>query len=240
MKTVKEMSQLSGVSVRTLHYYDEIDLLKPSQVAENGYRYYDHEAIERLQEILLFRELEFPLKTIKKIVDSPSYDRKVALTKQIALLEAKKSHLEGILAHARRLQEGGDTMTFTAYDKSQLQALETEAKERWGETQAYQTFEAKTDKKAFAQVTDEMLAIMAEFGSLKDLDVADNKVQAQVKVLQDYISDHFYPCSPEILAGLGKMYAADNRFSQTIDQAGGAGTADFVSCAIERYCKESE
>ncbi|MGT2929442.1 MerR family transcriptional regulator [Streptococcus dentasini] len=236
MKTVKEMSQLSGVSVRTLHYYDEIDLLKPSQVAENGYRYYDHQAIERLQEILLFRELEFPLKTIKKIVDSPSYDRKVALTKQIALLEAKKAHLEGVLAHARRLQEGGDTMTFTAYDKSQLQALETEAKERWGDTRAYQIFEAKTDKEAFAQVTDEMLTIMAEFGSLKDLDVADNKVQAQVKVLQDYISDHFYPCSPEILAGLGKMYAADNRFSQTIDQAGGAGTADFVSCAIEQYC----
>lgn len=236
MKTVKEMSQLSGVSVRTLHYYDEIDLLKPSQVAENGYRYYDHQAIERLQEILLFRELEFPLKTIKKIVDSPSYDRKVALTKQIALLEAKKAHLEGVLAHARLLQEGGDTMTFTAYDKSQLQALETEAKERWGETQAYQTFEAKTDKKDFAQVTDEMLTIMAEFGRLRDLDAADDKVQAQVKVLQDYISEHFYPCSPEILAGLGKMYAADNRFSQTIDQAGGAGTTDFVSRAIERYC----
>ncbi|WP_019785593.1 MerR family transcriptional regulator [Streptococcus sobrinus] len=203
MKTVKEISQLSGVSVRTLHYYDEIDLLKPSQVAENGYRYYDHKAI----------------------------------AEQIKLLELKKAHLEGVLAHARRLQDGGDTMTFTAFDKSQLEALETEAKERWGSTQAYQAFAAKTDQKDFAKMTDEMSVVMAEFGRLKNLAVTDDKVQAQVKVLQDYISENFYPCSPEILASLGKMYVADNRFSQTIDQVSGAGTAQFVSQAIAHYCK---
>lgn len=237
MRTVKELSQLSGVNVRTLHYYDEIDLLKPSQVAENGYRYYDHKAIARLQEILLFRELEFPLKTIKKIVDSPSYDQQAALAKQIKLLEVKKAHLEGVLAHARRLQDEGDTMTFTAFDKSQLEVLETEAKERWGSTQAYQAFAAKTNQKDFAKMTDEMSVVMAEFGRLKNLAVTDDKVQAQVKVLQDYISENFYPCSPEILASLGKMYVADNRFSQTIDQVGGAGTAQFVSRAIAHYCK---
>lgn len=203
MKTVKEISQLSGVSVRTLHYYDEIDLLKPSQVAENGYRYYDHKAI----------------------------------AEQIKLLELKKAHLEGVLAHARRLQDGGDTMTFTAFDKSQLEALETEAKERWGDTQAYQAFAAKTDQKDFAKMTDEMSVVMAEFSRLKNLAVTDDKVQTQVKVLQDYISENFYLCSPEILASLGKMYVADNRFSQTIDQVGGAGTAQFVSQAIAHYCK---
>lgn len=203
MKTVKEISQLSGVSVRTLHYYDEIDLLKPSQVAENGYRYYDHKAI----------------------------------AEQIKLLELKKAHLEGVLAHARRLQDGGDTMTFTAFDKSQLEALETEAKERWGDTQAYQAFAAKTDQKDFAKMTDEMSVVMAEVGRLKNLAVTDDKVQTQVKVLQDYISENFYLCSPEILASLGKMYVADNRFSQTIDQVGGAGTAQFVSQAIAHYCK---
>ncbi|AWN20273.1 MerR family transcriptional regulator [Streptococcus sobrinus] len=203
MKTVKEMSQLSGVSVCTLHYYDEIDLLKPSQVAENGYRYYDHKAI----------------------------------AEQIKLLELKKAHLEGVLAHARRLQDGGDTMTFTAFDKSQLEALETEAKERWGDTQAYQAFAAKTDQKDFAKMTGEMSVVMAEFGRLKNLAVTDDKVQTQVKVLQDYISENFYLCSPEILASLGKMYVADNRFSQTIDQVGGVGTAQFVSQAIAHYCK---
>ena len=78
---------------------------------------------------------------------------------------------------------------------------------------------------------------MAEFGRLKNLAVTDDKVQTQVKVLQDYISENFYLCSPEILASLGKMYVADNRFSQTIDQVGGAGTAQFVSQAIAHYCK---
>ena len=91
MKSVKEVSQLSGVSVRTLHYYDEIDLLKPSVVAENGYRYYNRDAVVRLQEILLYRELDFPLKKIKEIVGQPGYDKVQALRDQIKLLELKKS-----------------------------------------------------------------------------------------------------------------------------------------------------
>ena len=85
MKSVKEVSQLSGVSVRTLHYYDEIDLLKPSVVAENGYRYYNRDAVVRLQEILLYRELDFPLKKIKDIVGKPGYDKVQALRDQIKL-----------------------------------------------------------------------------------------------------------------------------------------------------------
>lgn len=93
-RDLKEMSQLSGVSVRTLHYYDEINLLTPSFVADNGYRYDDNAAFEKLQEILLFRELEFPLKDIKKIVGNAAYDRDAALKDQIQFLELKKQHLE--------------------------------------------------------------------------------------------------------------------------------------------------
>ena len=104
MKSVKEVSQLSGVSVRTLHYYDEIDLLKPSVVAENGYRYYNRDAVVRLQEILLYRELDFPLKKIKEIVGQPGYDKAQALRDQIKLLELKKSRLEAVIAHAKALQ----------------------------------------------------------------------------------------------------------------------------------------
>ena len=99
MKSVKEVSQLSGVSVRTLHYYDEIDLLKPSVVAENGYRYYNRDAVVRLQEILLYRELDFPLKKIKEIVGQPGYDKVQALRDQIKLLELKRSRLEAVIAH---------------------------------------------------------------------------------------------------------------------------------------------
>lgn len=117
MKSVKEVSQLSGVSVRTLHYYDEIDLLKPSVVAENGYRYYNRDAVVRLQEILLYRELDFPLKKIKEIVGQPGYDKVQALRDQIKLLELKKSRLEAVIAHAKALQMEEEEMSFEALIK---------------------------------------------------------------------------------------------------------------------------
>ena len=93
MKTVKEVSLLTGVSVRALHHYDAIGLLKPAKVTEAGYRLYDTASLERLQQILLFRELEFPLKEIKAILESPDFDRNKALEQQISLLELKKEHL---------------------------------------------------------------------------------------------------------------------------------------------------
>ncbi|HEL1644971.1 TPA: MerR family transcriptional regulator [Streptococcus suis] len=237
MKTVKEMSQLSGVSVRTLHYYDEINLLTPSFIAENGYRYYDNEAFEKLQEILLFRELEFPLKEIKKIVGNAAYDREAALKDQIQLLELKKRHLEKVIQHAKSLQQKGENyMNFEVFDKSDLLAFQEEAKERWGNTTAFQEFSAKTNQEGFAQISSEMSGIMMEFGKMKNLSADDSKVQKQVEVLKAYISENFYNCTNEILASLGQMYIADNRFTQFIDQVGGEGTAAFVSQAIAIYC----
>lgn len=106
MKTVKEISHISGISVRTLHYYDEIDLLPPSFVGENGYRYYDDESLIKLQEILLFKELEFPLKKIKEIMDSPNYDRNQALLDQIRWLELKKQRLEEVILNMLSLSRG--------------------------------------------------------------------------------------------------------------------------------------
>lgn len=239
MKTVKEMSQLSGISVRTLHYYDEINLLTPSFIADNGYRYYDNEAFEKLQEILLFRELEFPLKEIKKIVENVVYDREAALKDQIQLLELKKRHLEKVIQHAKSLQQkGGNYMNFEVFDKSDLLAFQEEAKERWGKTAAFQEFSAKMNQEGFAQISEEMSAIMMEFGQLKKLSADDSNVQSQVEALKDYISDNFYECTNEVLASLGQMYIADNRFTQFIDRAGGAGTAVFVSQAIAVYCQE--
>lgn len=236
MKTVKEMSQLSGVSVRTLHYYDEIDLLKPTVVAENGYRYYDHLAILRLQEILLYRELDFPLKKIKEIVEQPGYDKKQALLDQIRLLELKRNRLDSIIQHAKALQMEEEEMAFEAYDQKTIQAFEAEAKKRWGNTQAYQDFEHQPSAD-FAQVAQDMAPLMKKFGELREKDVTDLAVQAQVAGLKDYISQHFYPCDKTVLAGLGQMYVEDNRFTTFIDQIGGAGTASFISEAIAVYCQ---
>ena len=101
MKTVNEVSKLTGVSIRTLHYYDEIGLLHPTEVTEAGYRLYDDTALERLQHIMLFRELEFPLKEIKEIVDNPNFDRSKALEQQIKLLTLKKEHIENLIIYAR-------------------------------------------------------------------------------------------------------------------------------------------
>lgn len=236
MKSVKEVSQLSGVSVRTLHYYDEIDLLKPSVVAENGYRYYNRDTVVRLQEILLYRELDFPLKKIKEIVGQPGYDKVQALRDQIKLLELKKSRLEAVIAHAKALQMEEEEMSFEAFDQKAVEAFQEEAQARWGQTEAYQAFVAKGEE-SFPEVTKEMTAIMSTFGQLKEYNPGDDSVQEQVKSLQDYISQHFYPCNQTVLAGLGQMYQTDNRFSSFIDKVGGSGTAAFLAEAIRIYCQ---
>ena len=235
MKSVKEVSQLSGVSVRTLHYYDEIDLLKPSVVAENGYRYYNRDAVVRLQEILLYRELDFPLKKIKEIVGQPGYDKVQALRDQIKLLELKRSRLEAVIAHAKALQMEEEEMSFEAFDQKAMEEFQEEA-QAWGQTEAYQVFVAKGEE-SFPEVTKEMTAIMSTFGQLKESNPDDNSVQEQVKVLQDYISQHFYPCDQTVLAGLGLMYQTDNCFSSFIDKVGGSGTAVFLAEDICIYCQ---
>lgn len=119
MKTVKEVSKLAGVSVRTLHYYDTIGLLKPTEVTGAGYRLYDDAALERLQAILLFRELEFSLKEIKGIMNSSGFDRRKALEQQIKLLELKREHLDNLIDFARGIKAiGVRNLSFKAFDTS--------------------------------------------------------------------------------------------------------------------------
>ena len=144
MRTVNEVSKLAGVSIRTLHYYDRIGLLPPSGITETGYRLYDDTALERLQCILLFRELQFPLKDIKKIMDSPGFDKDKALEQQITLLELKKEHLENLIELARDVKRKGvKKLDFKAFDTKKMDEYAKEAKARWGETAAYKEYEEK-------------------------------------------------------------------------------------------------
>ena len=116
MKTVKEVSKLTGISIRTLHHYDAIGLLKPTRVTEAGYRLYDSKALERLQAILLFRELQFPLKEIGRILDSPGFDPVSALEQQIKLLQLQRERLDALITHAQNLQKKGEwIMKFKGY-----------------------------------------------------------------------------------------------------------------------------
>ena len=142
MKTVKEVSQLTGVSVRALHHYDAIGLLKPTRVTEAGYRLYDDTALARLQSILLFRQLQFPLKDIKSILDSPKFQPMEALEQQIHLLELQREQLDRLLSHARYIQKAGVfSMDFSKFDTSKINAYAAQAKAKWGNTEAWQEFE---------------------------------------------------------------------------------------------------
>ncbi len=238
--TVQEVSRLAGVSVRTLHYYDQIGLLRPTTVTETGYRLYDDTALERLQQILLFRELEFPLKDIKTILDQPDFDRNKALSQQIELLTLKKERLERLIRFAREIKEtGAATMEFQVFDTSNIDAYTRQAKAQWGDTAAYREFEQKTagqPEDAQMAAAEGLMDVFRGFGALRDQSPEAPAVRTQVEALQAYLSAHYYTCTPEILAGLGQLYA-QGEFAENIDRAGGPGTAALVSAAIEVYCR---
>ena len=242
MKTVKEVSAISGVSVRTLHHYDAIGLLKPSQVTDAGYRLYDGRALERLHTILLLRQLQFPLKQIRQILDSPDFDPLTALTDQIRLLELQREHLDALIAHARQIQTTGViTMDFSAFDNRKAEAYAAEARKKWGTTGAYREYEDKTRGQTPAQQKadgDGLMEIFTRIGAVRHLSPASPEAQALVQELQDYITAHYYTCTPQILMGLGQMYAAGDEMNQNIDAAGGDGTGAFARDAILVYCKK--
>ncbi len=241
MMTVNEVSKLAGVSIRTLQYYDSIGLLKPAEYTESGYRLYDDAAMERLQQILLFRELEFPLKEIKEIVTRPDFDKKKALEQQVELLTMKKEHLENLIEFARGIQNGGNNiMDFTAFDTSKLEEYTSKAKEQWGDSKAFAEYEQKSasrSKDDEKKLWSDFMKLFEKCGELKDSAPKSAEAQAMVKDIQNYITKNFYECTNEILVGLGKMYAAEGEFKTNIDKAGGTGTAEFVSRAIAEYVK---
>ena len=244
MKTVNEVSKLTGVSIRTLQYYDKIGLLSPAERTAAGYRLYDDTALERLQQILLFRELEFPLSEIKTILASPDFDREKALSQQIELLTLKKERLEGIIKLARELQtnqrqEGEINMDFKAFDTKKLEEYTERARKEWGGTKEYKEYAEKNSRRTDEDnkmIAGDFMKIFEEFGGMRGSDIGSPEVTAQVRKLRDFITEHYYKCSDEVLYSLGQMYAAEGEFRQNIDKAGGDGTAEFVSRAIAAYC----
>jgi len=238
---IREFAEYTGVSVRTLHYYDEIGLLAPASVEKTtGYRYYDENSLLRMQEILFYRELDFPLKCIREMIASPDYDRNKALQQQKHLLTLKKQRLERLISAIDGAMKGDNVMK--AFDNSEFERYQAEAKEKWGQTAAYREYEAKTkgrSKSAWNGLAGEMDGIMAQFALCrKNGGTPDSAgAQALVKTLQAHITEHYYPCTDEILAGLGQMYVGDECFRKNIDRHAD-GTAEFVSEAIRVYCKK--
>ncbi len=237
---IKNFAKLTGVSVRTLHYYDEIGLLPPAFVDKStGYRYYDERSILRMQEILFYRELDFSLKSIGEILTSPDYDRSKALEDQKILLLLRKERLERLISAIDKAMQGESVMC--AFDNSEFEKYKTEAKAKWGTTQTYGEFTRKTagySEDRFNTLTEGLSKIFAEFAAcMKDGNsVCSAAAQSLVKKLQAYITENYYTCTEPILMGLGQMYVADERFRDNIDRHG-AGTAHFASAAIGHYTK---
>lgn len=243
MKTVKQVSRETGISVRALHHYDAIGLLPPTAVTEAGYRLYDDAALKRLGSIMLFRELEMPLAEIKALLDSPNFDEKRALIEQRELLKLKAMRLNRLIELTERLIEGEKSMDFSAFDSGEIERYAKEAKQRWGNTDAYREFERKDGAKSEAErngASEGLMRIFADFGELKARGEAfgGKAAQAKVKSLQAYISANYYNCTDEILSGLGEMYVCDARFKANIDANGGEGTAEFVRAAIGAYLEK--
>ncbi len=241
MMTVHDVSNRTGVSIRTLQYYDKIGLLEATARTASGYRLYDDIALEQLQQILLFRELEFPLKDIKRILTSADFDRGKALQQQIELLTLKKAHIENLITLARETQSKGDhVMDFSAFDNSKMDRYAKEAKAQWGKTKAYAEFEERRTgrsddvENALGQG---LMAIFCEMGQIRHSAPESPAAQALVKKLQSYITEHYYHCTDQILLSLGQMYAAGGEFTENIDAAGGPGTAAFANAAIQFFCK---
>lgn len=240
MRTVHEVSKLSGVSIRALHYYDKIGLLPATEVTDAGYRLYDDAALERLQHILLFKELEFSLKEIKMILDSPNFDRSKALEQQIHLLELRKEHLQNLIDLAWGIKTiGVKQMSFEAFDTRKIEEYEKQAKASWGQTDAYKEYEQKSagrNREEQQAINAKLMGIFAEFGKIRNQDPHSEEAVSLAKKLQDFITEHFYTCTDEILQSLGMMYAGGGEMTVNIDKAGGEGTAAFTEQAIRALC----
>ena len=239
---IKEFAEFTGVSVRTLHYYDEIGLLIPAFVDRStGYRFYDEQSLLRMQEILFYRELDFSLKSIGEILSAPNYDKTEALKEQKHLLTLKKERLERLISAIDGAVKGENVMT--AFDNSEFEKYKAEAQEKWGKTDAYKEHAERTknySRQKWNDLAEGMDHVMAEFAvCMKNGETPDSaEAQNLVKTLQNHITENFYLCTNEILAGLGQMYVADERFKSNIDKHAD-GTAAFISEAIEAYCDRS-
>lgn len=241
---ISEFARLCGVSVRTLRYYDQIGLLTPSEVdGSSGYRYYDRDSLKRMQEILFYRELDFPLREIDTLLSSSEAERQAVLLAQRHLLTLKKERLERLISALDDAVKG-EEISMKAFDntefETQREKYAQEVKDRWGQTDAYRESQARAAGRSAREQDDinaSMDSLMAEFAQAinSGASPSDDNVQKLVGRWQEFISLHYYTCTREILAGLGQMYAADERFRANIDRHG-EGTAQFMSDAIRAFC----
>lgn len=248
MYKVNEISKLTGVSIRMLHHYDKIGLLVPSEKTEKNYRLYSDEDIKKLYQILIFKELEFPLKEIKSILESSDFDRKEALKLQKDLMIKKKKRMDEIIQSINEVinnLEGDKKMSeknFNVFNykkvKEHQKKYEYETKAKYEKTNAYKECNEKTSNYSendWKKICEEANYIYNELAKLMDRNPEDKEVQDLVEKWRNHITDNYYECTIDIFRGLGIMYVADNRFKKNIDKTKDE-LAEFLSKAIKIYC----
>ena len=244
MKTVKEVSKLTGVSVRTLHHYDAIGLLNPTQVTDAGYRLYDDIALEKLYMILVFRELGFSLKEIANILHAPYYDRNRILEKQIILMQERIGKLQDRIALARGiLLLGVKDMCFDGFDPKKMDEYSTQAKALYGKTDAYREFEQKSKHRTQEQEKDlgeQVMDFFARLGKMRPCKPDSEEAQIWAKELQAFFTEHYYTCTPQILSSLAESYAGGGSMTENIDKVGGAGTGAFARDVLRIYIEKMQ
>lgn len=246
---VKEVADWAGISVRTLHHYDAIGLLKPKTTTSSGYRLYDDESLRTLQQILFFRELGFNLTDIAGIVRSPGFDPQAALAAHRELLLAKRSRIDAMIAavdQSMAALRGETTLSkndlFASFHNDELEQkrrqYQNEVQTRWGSTNAYRESQQKTaayTKDDWKQIMDRAGEIFAALADLTSQAPDAPEVQAIIARWHRWINDHFYACDLPMFQNLALMYTADPRFAENID-AYGSGLALFMQKAMNYYC----
>jgi DNA-binding transcriptional MerR regulator len=253
MYKINEVAKLAGISVRTLHHYDKIELLKPANVGENGYRYYSEEDFATLQQILFFKELDFSLQDIKRILENPSFDRRKALSTHKQLLMEKKNRLERMIESIDQTIdsiEGGTKMAkkkmFEAFDMKKIEEhqkkYEQEVKEKYGGTSAYEQSQQKTKSyqaEDWKRIQERMEQLYGDLAHSMEKGPSDEEVQRLIGEYRQYITDNFYDCTVEIFRGLGDIYVNDPRFTKNIDKVQ-TGLSEFLRAAMHVYCDKVE
>lgn len=244
MMTVKDIARRAHVSVRTLHHYDAVGLLKPTEVTEAGYRLYDDAALEKLMMIMLYRELNFPLSKIAALMDAPYFDRNRALEEQIRLLKEKRQRIDNRISLAAGiLLRGVEGLDLTDMDMRKIDEYSEQAKALYGKTDAYKEYERKAagrTKEDNASLEEATMALFSKVGTYRHLAPDSPEAQAWAAELQAFFNENYYTCTVPILRSLAMMYAGGGSMTENIDKAGGAGTGAFAKAVLDVYCDRME
>lgn len=246
--TVNDVAKLTGTTVRTLHYYDQIGLLCPSRVAKSRYRIYDDNDMTKLQNIQFLKEIGFSLNEIIQIISDPNYDQRKALYKHREILLAKHKKIEELIELIDKAIDGKSKLDLSVLNKDSILKLQQqyyhEVKENWNNHKEFQEFEAKYGSLDNRQKVEKWNLsiqkasyIFESISEYMDCDPSDPNVQSLISEWKNFISENCYECSNDMLLNLGNMYVTDKRFTENIDSYGKPGLAKFVRDAIRYYCR---